>query len=285
MDKLSNNEILVVVGMHRSTTSLTGQWLKKCGLNIGDRLLGGGTGNEKGHYEDLDFFDLHRQILSHNNLPEGGVMFPEEKQFNFQGFENIHLTEYHKKKAQSLIDLKNSLYPQWGWKEPRTCLFLSTYLSILPKGKYLYLFRDYKEVVSSMIQRDIKHNKKLYYSMKLGKWRFFLKVRELNEKVYQDYNIHLSAWIHYNKCALNSLKSSLSDNWLVLENKDLVNHDKKVYDKLTNWGFKLDYHPLKNIFDAKMLTNKDYLEFDYDPSLKEEADNLMKQMQSYKAQF
>ena len=51
----TKNKILVVVGMHRSGTSLTTNWLQKCGLDIGAKLEGKEFSNPDGHFEDIDF--------------------------------------------------------------------------------------------------------------------------------------------------------------------------------------------------------------------------------------
>ena len=49
------NKVLVILGMHRSGTSLVANWLHDCGLHVGDRLLEGTFANEKGYFEDLIF--------------------------------------------------------------------------------------------------------------------------------------------------------------------------------------------------------------------------------------
>ncbi|HJT73097.1 MAG TPA: hypothetical protein VJ720_03740, partial [Chitinophaga sp.] len=61
-----NNKVLVITGMHRSGTSLITQWLYRCGLHVGDNFMGAGIGNEDGHFEDLDFYNWHRNILNDN---------------------------------------------------------------------------------------------------------------------------------------------------------------------------------------------------------------------------
>lgn len=72
--------------MHRSGTSFIANWLHEYGLNLGDRLLGSGIGNINGHYEDLDFFELHKEILVSNNLSPTGLVTKE-----------VRLNYYYKK--------------------------------------------------------------------------------------------------------------------------------------------------------------------------------------------
>ena len=54
---------VVVVGMHRSGTSLTASILGSAGLHLGDSLVPAGHGNAEGHFEDLEFVELHRAAL------------------------------------------------------------------------------------------------------------------------------------------------------------------------------------------------------------------------------
>ena len=62
------SKVVVIVGMHRSGTSLITQWLQRCGLFIGDSLEGPGVGNVQGHFEDIDFLQLHQELLLKKKL-------------------------------------------------------------------------------------------------------------------------------------------------------------------------------------------------------------------------
>ncbi len=59
---------LIVVGMHRSGTSLTANWLARSGLFVGDTLLANRVDNPMGHFEDESFLHLHEDILKANGL-------------------------------------------------------------------------------------------------------------------------------------------------------------------------------------------------------------------------
>src|SRR6202008_741542 len=114
------------LGMHRSGTSLVANWLYECGLHLGERLLAGSPYNEKGYFEDLDFLDVHEQIFRFNNIAYGGFTPPLD----------ISLNDYYESKIKSLVELKNSLNGQWGWKEPRSCLFIDYYKNLIPSARY-----------------------------------------------------------------------------------------------------------------------------------------------------
>ena len=64
--------ILIITGMHRSGTSVVAAALASAGLHVGSRLMPGGRGNPRGHFEDLDFVSLHERILRANGIGTEG---------------------------------------------------------------------------------------------------------------------------------------------------------------------------------------------------------------------
>ena len=55
---------LIIAGFHRSGTSLVSQLLHRAGLFLGYDLMGASFSNPHGHYEDIEVYDLHEQILT-----------------------------------------------------------------------------------------------------------------------------------------------------------------------------------------------------------------------------
>src|ERR1044071_4305907 len=126
---MAANNILIILGMHRSGTSVITQWLQNCGLHVGDSLVEADVGNKDGYFEDWDFVRIHLDALKYCGFPDSGLIS-----------EPIELTNiYHSEKIDWNVAFKNSLYKQWGWKDPRTCLFLSQYRNIVPHAKYLII--------------------------------------------------------------------------------------------------------------------------------------------------
>jgi len=133
-----------IVGMHRSGTSLTTNWLNGLGLNVGNSLYAATKDNPAGHFEDNDFLEFHRDILHKN----GYIDYKVNKSPTF------HYSKYHKEKAAMLIQLKNKLQTQWGWKEPRTALLLDFWHPLLNNPKYLFIYRNYSTTVDSLLRRE-----------------------------------------------------------------------------------------------------------------------------------
>ena len=86
-------EPIIITGMHRSGTSLVASLLQEAGLSIGERLLGPSAGNRKGHFEDVDFVELHEDILADNGASLYWDGLPTQ----------LRMGEDHQRRAVTLI--------------------------------------------------------------------------------------------------------------------------------------------------------------------------------------
>ena len=142
MENSHPNQSVIITGMHRSGTSLTASLLHSAGIEIGDRLMLPSEWNPKGFFEDWDFVELHQAILRSQGIsPEG---WTKEKLVEVQG--------QYLAAAQNLI-LARKNKPIWGWKDPRTTLFLDFWLKLIPEAKFIFIFRSPWEVVDSLFRR------------------------------------------------------------------------------------------------------------------------------------
>src|SRR5204863_4091746 len=148
--------VVIITGMHRSGTSLITHWLHECGLHVGNELLGADTGNDNGHFEDLDFLNSHKALLKSRRLSDNGFTTSPLKP----------LTCEEKDKLRDIISYKNNFNRQWGWKDPRTCLFLDVYRELIPDAFYFVVLRDFQSVTSSLIYRMYKQRAAKYASKK-----------------------------------------------------------------------------------------------------------------------
>ena len=115
--KYNSEKILIVLGMHRSGTSLVARWLHLNGIDMGEKLVGASTGNPHGHFENLDIYRLHTGILRELGL-------------DFRASRSIQ-SKIPKRFERTALDIIQSNFRnnhQWGWKEPRTCLFINRWL-------------------------------------------------------------------------------------------------------------------------------------------------------------
>jgi len=171
---MKNNHIqsskeLIITSMHRSGSSLSASLLQSAGLHIGRRLIGATEGNIKGHFENLDFWSLHQKVLKSQGVNEEGWTLQDQ----------IQVDDYYREEAKNLV-AKNAISGLWGWKDPRTTLFLDFWANLLPEANFLVLFRYPWEVVSSLYRGG-------------QPYEIFKKQPELAIKF----------WLHYNQKILN----------------------------------------------------------------------------------
>ena len=136
--------VLVITGMHRSGTSLVACLCHSAGLNLGERLMWPAESNPLGHFEDLDFFEFHQRVLAANGVCQSGFVAAAD---------TIHVPEPLQAVARQLLAARNKLSQPWGWKDPRTVLFLDFWASLLPDARWLFVIRDPSQVIDSLFRR------------------------------------------------------------------------------------------------------------------------------------
>jgi hypothetical protein len=270
------SKTLIVVGMHRSGTSLVTNWLSKCGLQVGESLLGDAPSNVEGHFEDFEFLHMHEEILTSNDLPSTGLIDNKE----------INISIYQLEKLKSIITIKDKLYTQWGWKDPRTCLFLDTYRELIPAPKYLIITRDYQSVVNSLLKRDFSEVDQRYvnrFFLNKAIWTFFRRNRR-KRNIYHGLATHyLKVWINYNRHILKFLKEIPTGDYVVVNYSLLEKCDKKIFSLLTNtWGFFLEYFSFGEVFKENLLNKPSGLDrYIKDTKLITEAEDIENAFKPY----
>ena len=134
---------IVVLGMHRSATSLLARGLYKSGVFMGHSLLGKTECNPWGHFEDIKLINLNDKILD----AAGGSWDnpPNELDIYEAGYEIRDEIKAAVKKRERKL---------WGWKDPRTTLTIRCYQPFLKNPIYMSCVRDPKEVAESLKRRD-----------------------------------------------------------------------------------------------------------------------------------
>ncbi|MBG9377142.1 sulfotransferase [Panacibacter sp. DH6] len=270
------SKVLIILGMHRSGTSLVTNWLNKCGLNVGDSLVEEGISNTEGHYEDWDFVKLHEDILKAHNEPSTGLI---EKPVKIT-------SRYHLEKLKMTTVFKSRVYEQWGFKDPRTCLFIPYYQEALPNARYIVILRDFAPVVSSLVKRDFlqmdyhyvrRVNKVMQFLWRFRKEKMFYKYYELLSEKY------LRVWIGYNEAILDFIKKEPPDNYVLINYKMLLKNAEDVVGVLKNdWGFDLEYYDYGKVYKPGLISKLIELEpYISDKSLIQKANALMKELETY----
>jgi hypothetical protein len=134
---------VIIAGMHRSGTSLAASLLESAGLDIGQRLMEGNFSNPRGHFEDLDFVELHKDALERLGLHTDGWALAELPP----------LPDDLMERARNLLAEKNQLPRSWGFKDPRGTLFIPVWASLSPQTRFVFVHRVPWEVVDSLYRR------------------------------------------------------------------------------------------------------------------------------------
>lgn len=136
--------VLAIAGMHRSGTSMLAGLLAAAGLPLGERLLGASGSNPHGHHEDADFVALHDRALAAQGTDwtlrdcSGVRAWPADVADD----------------ADRLIAARAGAAAQcWGWKDPRTTLFLDEWSSRIPALHVVVAFRGAAQVAASLRRR------------------------------------------------------------------------------------------------------------------------------------
>lgn len=241
--------LLIIAGMHRSGTSLVTQWLYKCGLNIGEDLMVANSGNEQGYFEDNDFVGLHETLLTLEGLPHTGLTDQPLPPIPPERLPII----------SRLLNYKSQLSSQWGWKDPRTCLFLPVYRQLAPQAKYIVVYRDYRLSVHSLIQRMLKDEKVRYFNtgkrFARQRWKWYKMKRVSGSLLHCHAEQFLKIWIRYNQELLLHLQSLNEEQYRVLDYQSLLADDRKVFDHITcQWNFNLFYSPFSQVYCNELMS-------------------------------
>ena len=155
MNRLKNKKIIVLLGSHRSGTSLAARIINQLGLPMGSDLIPGHIDNPEGFWE-------HRGILAETKAIEekldispfkGSHLIPDDKSL----LGNNRLTT-HEKNLRKI--LKNELQNNkiFGFKDPRTLLLLPLWQKIIYdeglEPVYVILMRHPSAVAQSIAGRQ-----------------------------------------------------------------------------------------------------------------------------------
>lgn len=121
-------QVVCVLGMHRSGTSLITRVTNLLGVYLGreDLLLEPKADNPTGFWEHQLVKDLNEEILS-----RFGGSWHEPPEFP-AGWESSPALGDLRQRARKLMEGEFGSQPLWGWKDPRTCLTLPLWQRVLP---------------------------------------------------------------------------------------------------------------------------------------------------------
>jgi hypothetical protein len=133
--------LIIISGMHRSSTSLITQHLQLCGLCLGNNLLGTFRDNEDGYFENKTIVHSHQLLIQSKNEH----MFTLLPQETYPDDVKLIIT--------SEVKLLSETSHVVGFKDPRNSLFINPLNDLFVDAKNLMVYRIYEEVIDSLIRR------------------------------------------------------------------------------------------------------------------------------------
>lgn len=131
-DHVSNP--LIIIGCHRSGTSLVSQIIASLGVDMGSTT---------GHWEDPWFLDFNEGLL---------------RSYRASWFEPVMIDSCGAEEVKNIYGYVRRKPRFWGWKDPRNSYVLPFWLRLFPKARILWVHRNGIDVANSLMQREKKRD-------------------------------------------------------------------------------------------------------------------------------
>jgi len=158
---------IIILGMHRSGTSMLSRILEKLGIFMGWR--------KEGNNEALFFLKFNDWILKQANATWDN---PYNYKFVDENFKNLmsKLAERYIKSCRRIEylglakglkykSLKELDFP-WGWKDPRNTFTIDIWIKVFPNAKLIHIYRNPIDVAESLKKRALKYKKNFKWNWK-----------------------------------------------------------------------------------------------------------------------
>lgn len=150
-----NSAPIIVLGMHRSGTTMISKLLDSSGVFMGARL--------SGNHEPRVFQDANRQIFDYFQaswIAAERLPSPFSLMSGFDGLAADIALRLIEEIPSSFCNTLQDNPVSWGFKDPRTSVTAGLYLRLFPDAKALYIHRSCEDVASSILKRELKIRKK-----------------------------------------------------------------------------------------------------------------------------
>lgn len=158
---------VIIVGMHRSGTTMVTKMLENLGLFVGVQKE---VNNEALFFWDINnwIFDICtcRAELPHNFRylnPEAEKVIVQDLAWftqSWQRYKFLGAGKFFRYKDIRDLDIP------WGWKDPKNSFTIDLWKQIFPDAKVLHIYRNPIDSISSFIERDLVMKNKFRHNWK-----------------------------------------------------------------------------------------------------------------------
>jgi hypothetical protein len=199
----NSNKPIILIGMHRSGTTMLSRLFINAGINMGQQL--------GPNFEDLIFQNANRRLLkiagAHWAKPKPFLNAINNKQFIIDAKKITSEVFEIRKKSESLY---------WGWKDPRTTITLPIWLTFYPEAKIIHIIRNGMDVSMSLFRREIGRYTHRSLDSRLipptfqacyNLWQLYVKTGRSYSKIFDNYlEIHYEDILHNPKESNNLIR-------------------------------------------------------------------------------
>ncbi len=143
---------VIILGMHRSGTSMVSELLDELGLFVGKEL--------QDDHESTYFLDLNEQLFARvgaswdRPLPVSDFLACEEAVRMSAAALTADLSGRGVRPFLGRRATLQTFDRPWGWKDPRTVVTLPLWLRLFPDARLVYLIRNGVDVAKSLMVRE-----------------------------------------------------------------------------------------------------------------------------------
>ncbi len=147
-----DDTLILVLGMHRSGTSVITKALEVFGVSLGDRLMPSGADNPKGFFEDIDLQSTNEAFLRSQGYTWDSLQFP-----SLENTSESDRISYQNSIYEQLL-LRNNPEIIRAFKDPRMCRLWPFWVQPLREAgitvRILWVLRDPFAVAESLGKRN-----------------------------------------------------------------------------------------------------------------------------------
>ena len=263
---------LIIVGMHRSGTSLLSRFIDEIGYFTGM--------DKQRDNESLFFLKINRWILNQYNASWDNV-----HNYKFSNeYMDKHIIEAVKERLNNRAinkfigssnvfkqeNLDNAEQVKWGWKDPRNSITLDVWQKIFKTPKIIHIHRNPIDVYLSLKYREEKHkeNFKIGRKASLKKHFFYGKVGYQASPRVEVAQESFSLWKDYTSSVYNYEKE-MNAPFFHVKYEDFLNNPRDIMKSIADY---LNISVKEEIYDKfekkvnsdnkyKFISNKEHVDF------------------------
>lgn len=170
---------------------------------MGTHLMKGGVSNPNGHFEDIDIVNTHDDILK--SLATS---------WQFSGEVPLITSTDQKESFIKYIQQRDAASDLWGFKDPRTALFLAEWSEQLgSRCRHVITFRHWGSCIQSLYNRE---------SRELSHRTPTIEQSQERLNFFTQPDLAATMWLEYNKKIIHFIKKN-SDRGLLISATELIN--------------------------------------------------------------